>query len=211
MKRARHMFDPAMLLDIEKAVAPLAMVPPAIERAWVSPMAEQGERVVGAFLDAAEMDSVRWRERLATSMGALSSNRDVPRSDADLEVIDRMLRKITDQAREMHREAGRDLKRRARFRKRVSEVDPSAAKVLWTQTQRMHRLQLENAAAIELLAVAMRDYRNAVDTRAGAEPGSTDKRLKPNSITIAAMSAARAGNLEPVTLDDLRAALLEVD
>ena len=189
------MFDPAILLDLQKAVAPPLTVPPAIERAWLSPRAEQGARIFGAYVEALEAQNEQWRASIAVWAEAHARVlvRNVPRTLSDLEVLDRVADMTSRRARDLRRNVDRDFKRRTRTQRQVAEVDSSAGQVLREHVLRLRKMQEANAEAMERLHDAVRTYRDAVDYRANPMVSSDVRHVHPNSITIAAMGDVRAG------------------
>ena len=91
------------------------------------------------------------------------------------------------------------------------QLEPSLATLLRKQFERINVLNRDNINVLWELIARFREHRSRVDTRSGAEPGYIHRPSTPNAPTIAAMRRARAGKLEPVTLDDLRASFLADD
>jgi len=73
------------------------------------------------------------------------------------------------------------------------------------QTRINGRVKDEAAAVLAAIGLTVSDAVRLMLTRVAREKALPFDPLVPNETTIAAMRAARAGELEPVTLDQIRA------
>lgn len=184
------MFDPALIDGLQQAMAPPTIMPPAIERAWVSPAAERGERIVGQWLDEAEERARLWRARLLDAEEGLAGIATMAWDLEHIGLLDGALVKGASNADKVERWADQQRREGLRVGKLL---DPSAAIVQRRHVERFAAMHRENIAVLRRFLVNLRVYRNLVDPRTGAEPGYETKPWTPNTATANAMSEAIDG------------------
>ena len=187
------MFDPTLIDGLQRVLAPPTIMPPAIERAWVSPDAERGERIVGPWLDGAEQRAREWRSQLLNAEDGLDGIASMVWDAEEVALLDNAIATGSATGDKVERWADAQRRQGLRGNKLLDRVDPSAAAVHRRHIERFAAMHRENIAALRRLLVKLRAYRSLVDPRTGAEPGYEPKPWTPNTATANAMREAIDG------------------
>jgi len=187
------MFDPALIHSLQQAMAPPSIMPPAIERAWMSPAADRGDRVVGPWLIEAEERGRAWRTRLLETEPDLEIITSLVWDVGQLTLLDDAIVTGASNSDKVERWADEQRRSGMRANKIIARQDASAAAVQKRHVERFSAMHRENVAALRRFVTKLRAYRNFVDPRTGAEPGYVPKPWTPNTVTATAMREAIDG------------------
>lgn len=187
------MLDATTIHDLQRAMVPPTMMPPAIERAWISPAAERAEQILEPWISESEQQAKAWREAAREYERSLDDITSVFWNEDELGQLDQVVLDGRANAEKIRAWADGVRREGAKANRAIKARDPSSGLVHMRLVDRFAAMHRENVRVLHQLVDKLQAYRNFVDTRTGAGPSYEPKPWAPNAVTAAAMREAING------------------